>query len=504
MFNLRGNCRTSGEQRRKESGNVFGEGSRTPISITILVRKPKKDPNELANILYKDIGDYLTREDKLKTIRDYSSMLSASIGLSSIVPNEAGDWINQRDGLFDTFIPLAPEKKYDLHAKSTFAINSRGLETSRDAIVYSSSKTTLRTNVNEMINRYNKQREDFHLISNKNKSLLSFIHDQEARIIWTRATKRNCEHNIAYSFNEANMRIGLYRPFFKQNAYVSSQANEYVNHWFKFFPTPQSKNLVICISGVGVTKEFSCIIVDTIPDLELIGKSQCFPLYWYEKNERDTLSLFDIGNDEFAKHSGVTNFILQRARKEYGPRTTADDVFYYVYGLLHNHQYRKHFSSDLKKSLARIPFDLSPQDFKSFVKAGRKLAELHLNYETGPLCQQLIITGDDDPSKLKVTKMRFPSKENKGTILFNESVKIENIPMVAYDYVVNGKSAVEWIMERYAVTKNSDSGIVNDPNLWSDNPRYILDLVSRVIQMSVETQKIVVGLPKLNFSPQRS
>ncbi|MBR2919796.1 MAG: hypothetical protein IKC27_00380, partial [Kiritimatiellae bacterium] len=127
MFNLRGNCRTSGEQRRKESGNVFGEGSRTPISITILVRKPKKDPNELANILYKDIGDYLTREDKLKTIRDYSSMLSASIGLSSIVPNEAGDWINQRDGLFDTFIPLAPEKKYDLHAKSTFAINSRGL-----------------------------------------------------------------------------------------------------------------------------------------------------------------------------------------------------------------------------------------------------------------------------------------------------------------------------------------------------------------------------------------
>jgi predicted helicase len=261
---------------------------------------------------------------------------------------------------------------------------------------------------------------------------------------------------------------------------------------------------VICISGVGVTKEFSCIIVDTIPDLELIGKSQCFPLYWYEKNERDTLSLFDRGNDEFAKHSGVTNFILQRAREEYGPRTTADDVFYYVYGLLHNHQYRKHFSSDLKKSLARIPFDLSPQDFKSFVKAGRKLAELHLNYETGPLCQQLIITGDDDPNKLKVTKMRFPSKENKGTILFNESVKIENIPMVAYDYVVNGKSAVEWIMERYAVTKNSDSGIVNDPNLWSDNPRYILDLVSRVIQMSVETQKIVVGLPKLNFSPQRS
>ena len=490
MFNLRGNCRTSGEQRRKESGNVFGEGSRTPISITILVRKPKKDPNELANILYKDIGDYLTREDKLKTIRDYSSMLSASIGLSSIVPNEAGDWINQRDGLFDTFIPLGDK---DSKSEKTFFVPyySCGVKTQRDTWCYNFSNKVLASSMKRTIDFYND-----HV---GKKPTYSTTH-----INWTRATLGNLERCKTTSFSTDCISTAMYRPFCKQNLYFDRFWNEMVYQIPRLFPTPQSKNLVICISGVGVTKEFSCIIVDTIPDLELIGKSQCFPLYWYEKNERDTLSLFDIGNDEFAKHSGVTNFILQRAREEYGPRTTADDVFYYVYGLLHNHQYRKHFSSDLKKSLARIPFDLSPQDFKSFVKAGRKLAELHLNYETGPLCQQLIITGDDDPNKLKVTKMRFPSKENKGTILFNESVKIENIPMVAYDYVVNGKSAVEWIMERYAVTKNSDSGIVNDPNLWSDNPRYILDLVSRVIQMSVETQKIVVGLPKLNFSPQRS
>jgi predicted helicase len=224
----------------------------------------------------------------------------------------------------------------------------------------------------------------------------------------------------------------------------------------------------------------------------------------FEKNDRDTLSLFDNDSAEYTRRSAITGFISGRAREVHGPKISSEDIFYYVYGILHSCEYRKRFSADLTKALPRIPFDLSTQDFKSFVKAGRKLADLHLNYETGPLCQQLIITGDDDPSKLKVTKMRFPSKENKGTILFNESVKIENIPMVAYDYVVNGKSAVEWIMERYAVTKNSDSGIVNDPNLWSDNPRYILDLVSRIIQMSVETQKIVVGLPKLNFSPQRS
>ena len=493
---MRGNQRTSGELSRKEGGKIFGSGSRTPISITILVRKPNHTGS--AAIHYEAVADYLSREEKLALVSERGSMLSDKMSLSSIAPNQAGDWINQRDGLFETFIGLAPEKKCDIASSTVFVINSRGLETSRDSIVYSSCLSDITNNVRDMISRYNKQREEFHLVENNVKDLLSFIHDEDARIIWTRGTRRNCANNVIYSFDESNIRTGIYRPFFKQHVYVSAQANEYVNHWLRFFPTPQSKNLVICISGVGVTKEFSCIMVDTIPDLELIGKSQCFPLYWYEKNERDALSLFDSCDDDYTRHSGVTDFILQRAREEFGPKVTAEDVFYYVYGLLHSEEYRKRFSSDLKKSLARIPLVASTQDFKAFAKAGRKLADLHLNYETGPLCQQLIITGDK-PSKLRVTKMRFPSKEDKGTILYNDSVKIENIPMAAYDYVVNGKSAIEWVMERYAVTTNADSGIVNDPNLWCDNPRYILDLVSRVIQMSVETQKIVASLPKLEF-----
>lgn len=209
--------------------------------------------------------------------------------------------------------------------------------------------------------------------------------------------------------------------------------------------------------------------------------------------------MFDKGNEDYRRHSGISEFILQRAREEYGPKVKHEDVFFYVYGLLHSPDNRKRFPSDLKKTLARIPLVATAQDFKAFVKAGRKLVDLHLNYETGPLCSQLIITGDKT-NNLKVSKMRFPSKDDKGTILFNDSIKIENIPMAAYEYVVNGESAIEWVMERYAVTTNADSGIVNDPNLWSDNPRYILDLVSRVIQMSVETQKLVASLPKLQFS----
>ena len=503
MFKLRGNCRTSGEQRRKESGNVFGEGSRTPISITILVRKPKKDPDELAAILYKDIGDYLTRDDKLKTIKDFGSMLSDTIGLSSIAPNEAGDWINQRDGLFETFLPLECEGKFNTKSSSVFCVNSRGLETARDSWVYNSSLHQLTETTTRMVAFYNEQVSNFANRKESSVPAKDFITYDPTKISWSTNLIEAVQKGATATFEEDRFSIGMYRPFFKQHVYRGEKFINRRGQFDQFFPTPQSKNLVICVPGVGVTKEFSCIMVDTIPDLELIGKSQCFPLYWYEKNERDALSLFDNGNDDYTRHSGVTDFILQRAREEFGPKISADDVFYYVYGLLHSEEYRKRFSSDLKKTLARIPLVASTQDFKAFSKAGRKLADLHLNYETGPLCQQLIITGDK-PSKLNVTKMRFPSKEDKGIILFNDSVKIENIPMTAYDYVVNGKSAVEWVMERYAVTKNADSGIVNDPNLWSDNPRYILDLVSRVIQMSVDTQKIVAGLPRLDFSSQKS
>ena len=500
---MRGNCRTSGEQRRKESGNVFGEGSRTPISITILVRKPKKDPDELAAILYKDIGDYLTREDKLKTIKDFGSMLSASIGLSSITPNQAGDWINQRDGLFETFIGLAPEKKYDIKSSTVFVINSRGLETSRDSIVYSSCLSDISNNVRDMISRYNKQREEFHSVENKVKDLLSFIHDEDARIIWTRGTRRNCENNVIYSFDESNIRTGIYRPFFKQHVYVSAQANEYVNHWLRFFPTPQSKNLVICVPGVGTKKGFMPFIVDTIPDVQLQFNGQCFPLYYYEKNDRDVLSLFDSRKDEYVRRDAITDFILQRAREEYGPRTTKEDVFYYVYGILHAKEYRERFAADLQKSLPRLPLVEDVKTFRAFVSAGKKLASLHLNYESIEPHPSVIV--ENDSAAPKVQQMRFGKsngEEDRSIIHFNDAIRIINIPLRAYDWQVNGKSPIEWVMEHYAVTVNRDSQIRNDPNDWCrehGQPRYILDLIGRIVNVSIQTLDLMASLPPLSF-----
>ena len=496
VFNLRGNCRTSGELRRKEGGNVFGLGSRTPISITLLVKKPGN--NAPAKIQYRDIGDYFNQVEKLQKVKDLASLLSPEMQLSSITPNEDNDWLNQRDGLFDTFIPVAAEKKYDSSSMSFFILNTRGLETSRDSIAYNSSREMLAQNICNMIEGYNAQRIAFQEAQRNGKiKVEDFVEDATKKIIWTRGTKNDLARNIQYSYDDKKCRIAMYRPFFKQFAYFSPQCNEYVNQWPQIFPTPQTKNLVICVPGVGVTKDFSVFITDIIPDLELIGKSQCFPLYYFEEVQTDELNLYDNAESQFIRHDGITDFALSRAR-ELNPKITREDVFYYVYGFLHNQAYRKRFSSDLKKSLPHIPFPNGYPVFKAYCKAGRDLAALHLNYETGPFCKTVIVSGSER-GKYHVQKMRFISKDDKRTIIFNEFIKIENVPLVAYDYVINGKSAIEWVMERYAVTTNADSGILNDPNQWSENPRYILDLLLRVIQMSVDTVQIVTKLPEMNF-----
>jgi predicted helicase len=236
--------------------------------------------------------------------------------------------------------------------------------------------------------------------------------------------------------------------------------------------------------------------------LELIGKSQCFPLYYYEERNKQTKSLFDDdGDSEYIRRDGVSDFIFERAKKQYGKNVAKEDVFYYVYGFLHSPEYRELFANDLKKMLPRLPLVEDVKDFWAFSKAGRKLADLHINYESVPAYKDAKVTGANS-GFYTVEKMRFPKKEQKDTIIYNSKIVISEIPAKAYDYVVNGKSAIEWIMERYQLTTHKESGITNDPNDWAKevgNPRYILDLLLSVINVSVQTVDIVEGLPKVKF-----
>ena len=495
VFNLRGNQRTSGDLSRREGGKIFGSGSRTPIAITILVKKPKKG-DEKAKIFYHDIGDYLTREDKLNKIKAFGSILSPEMELSSITPSDDHDWINKKDDLFQTFIPLDIKRGIETAQNSCFIKSTNGLQSNRDTWVYNFSQQKLKNNVKSAIDFFNDQ-------SSKIKhteifDINSLIDASPLKFSWTRNSKRSVAKGIKFDFNSGEIRNATYRPFCKQNLYLSRQLNEYTNQWPTLFPDPQSKNLIICVSGLGGPKQHSALVSNEIVDLNCLDSgTQCFPLYYYEKNDNQQSDLYASSQDEYIRHDGISDFALNLARK-LNPKITKEDIFYYIYGFLHNPEYRTRFAADLKKSLPRIFLPATYEEFKKYREAGYNLAKLHLNYESGPLCSSVVVSGCEH-GNFKVDKMRFIAKDDKRTIIFNNDITIENIPQEAYNYIINGKSAIEWIMERYAVTIDKNSKIVNDPNQWSENPRYVLDLLLRIIQMSLETLKIVNKLPKLNL-----
>jgi predicted helicase len=503
VFNLRGNQRTSGELSRREGGKIFGSGSRTPVSITLLVKKLHEGN---ATIHYHDIGDYLSREQKLNIIRKTHSI--ANLQMSILTPNNHGDWINHRNDSFKGYIPVGD--KDDKSGNAFFeSIYARGLGTSRDVWVYNSSKRALQNIIERMVKAYNEQRKML-----KDGTIEDVIYDSND-ISWNASLIKDAKGNKVCNMDDGYYVIGAYRPFATQNLFFHPQLlNESVGAMQRFFPYKKD-NLVICMAGNGVPKDFSCLITNSIPDLNIYTASQCFPLYWYEENKGAQSNLFDDGQNEYIRHDAITDFILKRAREQYGNKVTKEDIFYYVYGFLHCPTYRETFANDLKKMLPRLPLVEKPDDFWAFSRAGRELAELHLNYEQVPASKEVVVDWHnmlpgmmdaDTPEKLyRVTQMRFGKRgkdKDKSVIEYNQFITLRNIPLRAYDYVVNGKSAIEWIMERYCDKVDRKSGIRNDANQWGiehDNPKYPLELLQSIITLSLKTLDIVENLPKVNF-----
>lgn len=516
VFNLRGNQRTSGELSRKEGGKIFGSGSRTPIAITILVKNPRSNNNDKAKIYYRDIGDYLSRNDKLSIINNMINISNSLMQWVTITPNEHGDWLNKRSEQFKNYIPIEPEKKFNNNAKSIFNTFAIGLASNRDTWVYNFSKQVIEKNMVAMIDFYNQQLQSFQkdFISNPNLSVENSIDTDPTKISWTRSLRNSVKKGISYQYANTNIRTSIYRPFQKQYLYFAAEFNESIGLSPKLFPTPECKNLVICVSGIGSNKDFSTLITDCIPCLDMVEKSQCFPLYWYDDSTAYIADLFSSPQNEmdrYTRRDGVTDWILSTAHKQYGYNVTKEDIFYYVYGILHSPEYRTTFAADLKKTLPRLPLVENVDDFWAFSRAGRELANLHLNYETiEPYnkCQIIFapFTAKGDKMNYLVEKMRFAKIDNKtadkSIIYYNQAITIEGIPTEAYDYIINGKSAIEWIMDRYAVKTDPASLITNDPNDWArehNDEKYIFNLLLRIINVSVQTMEIVRSLPKLKL-----
>jgi helicase domain protein len=497
VFNLRGNQRTSGEISRKEGGKIFGGGSRTPIAITLLVKNPN-EKREKAKIYYYDIGDYLSREEKLSIIKDFKSIESKKMDWKILNPNEEGDWINQRNDKFKNFIPLI-DKDNKNNKETFFTMSSNGVITSRDSWVYSYSKANLEKNMRETIDFYNKEVEKVLNTrkKDKNRDIEDIIDNNPKNISWSRDLKKRANSYKFDKFNINDIVISLYRPFTKQYLYFNKFWNETPAQQDKF------KSYAIFTNGISSSKEFSVLISNNIINLDCLEKNNCYPLYYIEEDKNKSKSLFQTldGIEKENKKDGISDYIFNLAKEKYSTKISRKDIFFYVYGFLHNEDYKKEFEADLKKLIPRLPLVDDYNTFKIYSDIGKELADLHLNYENIERDSNIIVEGEES-NNFKVEKMRFENKDKKDIIIFNSDIKIKNIPLEAYDYQVNGKSAIEWIVERYAVSVNKDSGIENNPNLWceeNENPRYILDLLLSVISLSIKTNELIKKLPEIKF-----
>ncbi|MCE7916876.1 MAG: damage-inducible protein, partial [Nitrosomonas sp. PRO5] len=530
IFHLRGNARTSGERRRKEKDNVFGQGTRTPIAISILVKN--SESKKQGRIYFYDIGDYLTREQKLKTIVDFGSIegITKQKGWQEIEPDQFGDWLNQRDPNFDTYISLGNKK--DKTAQVIFENYSNGVKTNRDAWVYNASLGDLSNTTEGMVAYYNKSVEAYKnlcqsVVKENWLNVDNFLDFSTKTISWTLELKQDLARHNFRTYSSEGLRQALYRPFTKSWIFFDKYFNNSVYQIPRIFPTKDSENLMIYISGTGNSgKDFSVLITDVIPDLNMQHSGgQGFPLYLYEKIIPNT-SLFsqESKSEEYQRRDAITDEALAYFQSAYPQaRISKEDIFYYIYGLLHSEDYRERYADNLSKQLPRIPCVKTAANFWAFSQAGCDLAYLHLNYETVPLytgahlsgslkylkvTEQKVLGGEDADfyvTSMKFGKTRDPETgrnvDDKTTVIYNTNIVIENIPEEAYDYEVNGKPALEWVMERQGVKTDKASGITNDANDWAietmDNARYPLELFLRVITVSLKSQAIVNGLPKL-------
>lgn len=455
IFNLRGDQRTQGEISRKEGGKIFGSGSRAPIAISILI----KDGSENHALYYNDIGDYLTRDEKLEILKDSKSI--QNLKWKKIIPDTNNDWIDQRDENYITYRALADENN------SIFNIKDIGIVTNRDAWVSNFSKDKVSTNVNYMIDNYNAEVTKLNSIKDEItvKNVSDFVVNDESKISWATSLKRAAARKEKLDFDSNHIILSMYRPFTKKYVYRARILNERVSKSYLSFPDKESENYLINVSGIGYKGDFSTLITSNVTFMDMINKSRNFPMYTYDDNKLFSDKIDNISSKE---------------------------DFYYVYGVLHSTEYREKYANDLKKALPRIPL---LKDKEKYIEIGRKLADLHLNYEYQPNWDGVeAIISNDNPS-YKVEKMKHPKKGVLDTIIYNHDITIKNIPKKAYKYIVNGRPAIEWIIDQYQVKTDKKSGIKDDPNEFSDNPKYILNLLLSVITVSMKTLELIDQLP---------
>ena len=501
VLHLRGNAYTSGERRRTEGGNVFGSGSRAPVAITIFV-KNSNPTHEGCKIHYHDIGDYLTREEKLEALREAVSIKGFS-DWQAITPDKSYDWIDQRSEAFAQFYPMgSKETKAGKANDAIFRLYSLGLATGRDAYIYNFSRDACAENAERMTQSYLVAISE--LEENPELSVNEVARRHTENITWVGELTDSLRRRRTTEFDVDYIRKVLYRPFVATNCYADYTFIQRKYQMDRIFPSGSSENRVICATSVGSKILFSAFMTDTLPDLELISKGQCFPRWQYPRpaDASNTTGTFQGFDEAPERIDNISDTALNAFRNHYRDDSiTKDAIFDYIYGILHAPSYRDEFANDLSKMIPRVPF---APDFRSFTEAGAVLADLHLNYETceqypdlkvEPITPSLLWEEKPEHFRLGTRAIRFADKEAKTTLTINEHVCLSGIPEEAHRYVVNGRTPLEWFIDRYKIKQDRNSGIINDPNGWFENPRDLTTAIERIVYVSVESTKIIESLP---------
>ena len=507
VYDLRGNARTSGEIRRSEGDGVFNQGSRAGVSILLLVKRPGPVTGPAA-IHYYDIGDYLSREQKLEVV---GTVQFDEIEWADVTPNDQGDWINQRSDAYLGLRPVAVIQSEGAIPSLTplFESSSFGVTSRRDAWVFNSSGNRLRELVERQVAFYNEQ---VHALQNGADT----VESDPMQFKWDLAAEQRAKRHLMAEVRPSGFRSAIYRPYFRQHFYMERALTSALSQIPKYFPTPDIRNLTILVErGLRTTgRAPATLVVDVVPDIAAgAGASglacQALPRYTYD--ETPDTSQGSMLAEEPSRRDNITDEALSVYSTRYGEWVTKDNIFSYVYGILHSPDYRERYADDLAKLLPRIPEVATAEAFRAFSEAGQRLLDLHIGYEAAepyPLEERLASGAPDGPERYRVLKMRWgaPAKApDHSIIVYNDWITLAGIPDEAHEYVVGPRSALEWLLDRYRVTTDKTSGIVNDPNDWGaeiGNPRYIIDLVKRVTTVSVETMAIVRALPTLEESTQ--
>ena len=477
ILDLGGNARKG---LKVSDANVFG--IRVGVSINLFV-KTNHDQSERSRIFYYRTDELWNKKQKFDFLNEHQHI--ETIEWQKLQPDKRYTWLTE--GLhaeFDTFIPMGTK---EMKANKGTAVNvifktySSGVKTNRDAWTYNFNQNALTVNIQEMIASYNSEMDRWKRQGNKATSIDDFVMYDDTKISWSRDLKVKLKRGIIIEYAGHKLRTSLYRPFTKSNLYFDRTTSDVLYIFPSIFPTPdtEKENQVIWLK-VGKEWPMFSLLTNKIPDILPQGGSQCFPFYTYDE-------------DGANRQENITDWALTEFRTYYGDDTiTKWDIFHYNYGLLHHPTYREKYERNLKRDLPHIPF---AEDFWGFAKAGEQLADLHVNYESVPKYDKLRkvetpgMQVNWDVEKMKLSK-------DKTQLKYNDFLTLDGIPAEVYDYRLGNRSALEWVVDQYRVKMDKRSGIVNDPNR-ADQPQYIVDLIGRVITVSLKTVEIVNNLPPL-------